>query len=117
MLRILAILFLTIVYVWGEYRIVKMVPFGDGNLKIPRRNFIFKDNSTLQVAQNTPKIVRIVINIQPKSTFDIIKEKENLYILIKPAQQEDKEPPQKPMPLDSKNTPKPSQTRKQNKRK
>ena len=34
MLRILAILFLTIVYVWGEYRIVKMVPFGDGNLKI-----------------------------------------------------------------------------------
>lgn len=142
MLRILAILFLTIVYVWGEYRIVKMVPFGDGNLKIvfdqdiaqlqwqtkelqsnksfidfeanltiPRRNFIFKDNSTLQVAQNTPKIVRIVINIQPKSTFDIIKEKENLYILIKPAQQEDKEPPQKPMPLDSKNTPKPSQTK------
>ncbi|TLD90518.1 N-acetylmuramoyl-L-alanine amidase [Helicobacter sp. MIT 03-1614] len=141
-MRILAILFLTIVYVWGEYRIVKMVPFGDGNLKIvfdqdiaqlqwqtkelqsnksfidfeanltiPRRNFIFKDNSTLQVAQNTPKIVRIVINIQPKSTFDIIKEKENLYILIKPAQQEDKEPPQKPMPLDSKNTPKPSQTK------
>ncbi len=142
MLRILAILFLTIVYVWGEYRIVKMVPFGDGNLKIvfdqdiaqlqwqtkelqnnksfidfeanltiPRRNFIFKDNSTLQVAQNTPKIVRIVINIQPKSTFDIIKEKENLYILIKPAQQEDKKPPQEPMPLDSKNTPKPSQTK------
>ena len=91
MLRILAILFLTIVYVWGEYRIVKMVPFGDGNLKIvfdqdiaqlqwqtkelqsnksfidfeanltiPRRNFIFKDNSTLQVAQNTPKIVFIL---------------------------------------------------------
>lgn len=100
---------------FGEHRIVKMVPFGDGNLKIvfaqdianlkwevkklqnnrhfvdfeanltiPKRNFIFKDNSTLQVAQNTPKIVRIVINTQPKSQYEIIKEKENLYIFIKP---------------------------------
>ncbi|MCX2716975.1 N-acetylmuramoyl-L-alanine amidase [Helicobacter sp. MIT 21-1697] len=140
MLRILAILFLTMVCMWGEHRIVKMVPFGDGNLKIvfaqdiaqlqwqvkelqdnksfvdfeanltlPRRNFIFKDNSTLQVAQNTPKIVRIVINIQPKSTFDIIKEKENLYIMIKPVQQEEKKPTPKPIPLDSKNTQNPPQ--------
>ena len=100
---------------FGEYRIVRMVPFGDGNLKIvfaqdvanlkwevkklqdnrhfvdfeanltiPKRNFIFKDNSTLQVAQNTPKIVRIVINTQPKSQYELIKEKENLYIFIKP---------------------------------
>lgn len=100
---------------FGEHRIVKMVPFGDGNLKIvftqdianlkwevkklqdnrhfvdfeanltiPKRNFIFKDNSTLQVAQNTPKIVRIVINTQPKSQYELIKEKENLYIFIKP---------------------------------
>ena len=100
---------------FGEHRIVRMVPFGDGNLKIvftqdianlkwevkklqdnrhfidfeanltiPKRNFIFKDNSTLQVAQNTPKIVRIVINTQPKSQYELIKEKENLYIFIKP---------------------------------
>ncbi|WP_295739151.1 N-acetylmuramoyl-L-alanine amidase [uncultured Helicobacter sp.] len=114
-MRILAIIALVAVCVFGEYRIVRMVPFGDGNLKIvftqdianlkwevkklqdnrhfvdfeanltiPKRNFIFKDNSTLQVAQNTPKIVRIVINTQPKSQYELIKEKENLYIFIKP---------------------------------
>ena len=114
-LRILAIIALIAVCVFGEHRIVKMVPFGDGNLKIvftqdianlkwevkklqdnrhfvdfeanltiPKRSFIFKDNSTLQVAQNTPKIVRIVINTQPKSRYELIKEKENLYIFIKP---------------------------------
>lgn len=114
-LRILAIIALVAVCVFGEYRIVRMVPFGDGNLKIvftqdianlkwevkklqdnrhfvdfeanltiPKRNFIFKDNSTLQVAQNTPKIVRIVINTQPKSQYELIKEKENLYVFIKP---------------------------------
>lgn len=114
-LRILAIIALVAVCVFGEYRIIRMVPFGDGNLKIvftqdianlkwevkklqdnrhfidfeanltiPKRNFIFKDNSTLQVAQNTPKIVRIVINTQPKSQYELIKEKENLYVFIKP---------------------------------
>ena len=114
-MRILAIIALVAVCVFGEYRIVRMVPFGDGNLKIvftqdvanlkwevkklqdnrhfvdfeanltiPKRNFIFKDNSTLQVAQNTPKIVRIVINTQPKSQYELIKEKENLYVFIKP---------------------------------
>lgn len=114
-LRILAIIAFIAVCVFGEHRIVKMVPFGEGNLKIifaqdvanlkwevkklqdnrhfvdfeanltiPKRNFIFKDNSTLQVAQNTPKIVRIVINTQPKSQYELIKEKENLYIFIKP---------------------------------
>lgn len=56
----------------------------EANLTIPRRNFIFNDNSTLQVAQNTPKIVRLVINTQPKSTYEIVKEKENLYVFIKP---------------------------------
>lgn len=115
MVRILAIVALMLAALLGEHRIVKMVPFGDGNLKIvfaqdiaslkwevkklqdnrhfidfeanltiPKRNFIFKDNSTLQVAQNTPQIVRIVINTQPKSQYEIIKEKENLYIFIKP---------------------------------
>ncbi|CAM3268141.1 N-acetylmuramoyl-L-alanine amidase [Helicobacter labetoulli] len=115
MVRILAIVALMLVALLGEHRIVKMVPFGDGNLKIvfaqdiaplkwevkklqdnrhfidfeanltiPKRNFVFKDNSTLQVAQNTPQIVRIVINTQPKSQYEIIKEKENLYIFIKP---------------------------------
>nr|WP_317403727.1 N-acetylmuramoyl-L-alanine amidase [uncultured Helicobacter sp.] len=114
MVRILAIVALMLAALLGEHRIVKMVPFGDGNLKIvfaqdiaplkwevkklqdnrhfidfeanltiPKRNFIFKDNSTLQVAQNTPQIVRIVINTQPKSQYEIIKEKENLYIFIK----------------------------------
>ncbi|WP_121726972.1 N-acetylmuramoyl-L-alanine amidase [Helicobacter labetoulli] len=114
-MRILAIVALMLVALLGEHRIVKMVPFGDGNLKIvfaqdiaplkwevkklqdnrhfidfeanltiPKRNFVFKDNSTLQVAQNTPQIVRIVINTQPKSQYEIIKEKENLYIFIKP---------------------------------
>lgn len=121
---------------FGEHRIIKMVPFGDGNLKIvftqdiahlkwevkklqdnrhfidfeanltiPKRNFIFKDNSTLQVAQNTPKIVRIVINTQPKSQYELIKEKENLYIVIKPKST----PSTTTQSLDSQNTqPKPS---------
>lgn len=126
---------------FGEYRIVKMVPFGDGNLKIvftqdiadlkwevkklqdnrhfvdfeanltiPKRNFIFKDNSTLQVAQNTPKIVRIVINTQPKSQYELIKEKENLYIFIKPKSASSTATPS----LDSKKTPpKPTPTQTQ----
>lgn len=121
---------------FGEYRIVRMVPFGDGNLKIvftqdianlkwevkklqdnrhfidfeanltiPKRNFIFKDNSTLQVAQNTPKIVRIVINTQPKSQYELIKEKENLYVFIKPKSVSSTATPS----LDSKKTqPKPT---------
>ncbi len=135
-LRILAIIALVAVCVFGEYRIVRMVPFGDGNLKIvftqdianlkwevkklqdnrhfvdfeanltiPKRNFIFKDNSTLQVAQNTPKIVRIVINTQPKSQYELIKEKENLYIFIKPKSASSTATPS----LDSKKTqPKPT---------
>lgn len=135
-LRILAIIALVAVCVFGEHRIVKMVPFGDGNLKIvftqdianlkwevkklqdnrhfvdfeanltiPKRNFIFKDNSTLQVAQNTPKIVRIVINTQPKSQYELIKEKENLYIFIKPKSASSTATPS----LDSKKTqPKPT---------
>lgn len=99
----------------GEGRIIKLVPFGEHNLKIvfdrdisalkwdsktlpdsrafvdmeadltiPRRHFIFKDNSTLQIAQNTPKIVRLVITTAPKSRFELIKEKENLYVFFKP---------------------------------
>ncbi|WP_104743337.1 N-acetylmuramoyl-L-alanine amidase family protein [Helicobacter cinaedi] len=135
-MRILAIIALVAVCVFGEYRIVRMVPFGDGNLKIvftqdianlkwevkklqdnrhfvdfeanltiPKRNFIFKDNSTLQVAQNTPKIVRIVINTQPKSQYELIKEKENLYIFIKPKSASSTATPS----LDSKKTqPKPT---------
>ena len=135
-LRILAIIALVAVCVFGEYRIVRMVPFGDGNLKIvftqdianlkwevkklqdnrhfvdfeanltiPKRNFIFKDNSTLQVAQNTPKIVRIVINTQPKSQYELIKEKENLYVFIKPKSASSTATPS----LDSKKTqPKPT---------
>ncbi|WP_334083876.1 N-acetylmuramoyl-L-alanine amidase [Helicobacter typhlonius] len=114
MLRIVASLCLIFLCLYGEHRIVRMVPFGDNNVKIvfandisdltwqvkklqenksfidfeanltiPRRNFIFKDNSALQVAQNTPKIVRVVIATQPKSTYEIAKEKENLYIFIK----------------------------------
>ncbi|WP_343353090.1 N-acetylmuramoyl-L-alanine amidase [Helicobacter mastomyrinus] len=115
MWRIAVSLCLIMICLWGEHRIVRMVPFGDGSLKIvftqdisdltwqvkklqdnksfidfeanltiPRRNFIFKDNSTLQVAQNTPQIVRIVITTQPKLTYEIVKEKENLYVFIKP---------------------------------
>ena len=80
MLRIVASLCLLFLCLWGENRIIRMVPFGDGNVKIvfaqdisdltwqiknlqgnksfidfeanltiPRRNFIFKDNSTLQM--------------------------------------------------------------------
>ena len=140
-LRILAIIAFIAVCVFGEYRIVKMVPFGDGNLKIvftqdiadlkwevkklqdnrhfvdfeanltiPKRNFIFKDNSTLQVAQNTPKIVRIVINTQPKSQYELIKEKENLYVFIKPKSASSTATPS----LDSKKTPpKPTPTQTQ----
>ncbi|BDB63874.1 N-acetylmuramoyl-L-alanine amidase [Helicobacter cinaedi] len=140
-MRILAIIALIAICVFGEYRIVKMVPFGDGNLKIvftqdiadlkwevkklqdnrhfvdfeanltiPKRNFIFKDNSTLQVAQNTPKIVRIVINTQPKSQYELIKEKENLYIFIKPKSASSTATPS----LDSKKTPpKPTPTQTQ----
>ena len=114
MLRIVASLCLIFLCLYGEHRIVRMVPFGDNNVKIvfandisdltwqvkklqenksfidfeanltiPRRNFIFKDNSASQVAQNTPKIVRVVIATQPKSTYEIAKEKENLYFFIK----------------------------------
>lgn len=103
--------------VFGEHRIIKMIPFGEQNLKIvfsgdisslqwqsksvsnnksfvdfeanltiARRNFIFKDNSTLQIAQNTPKLVRLVIATSPQSSYEIIKEKENLYIFIKPKE-------------------------------
>ncbi|WP_276890669.1 N-acetylmuramoyl-L-alanine amidase family protein [Helicobacter japonicus] len=115
MLRIVASLCLLFLCLWGENRIIRMVPFGDGNVKIvfaqdisdltwqiknlqgnksfidfeanltiPRRNFIFKDNSTLQIAQNTPQVVRAVIATNPKSTYEVVKEKENLYIFIKP---------------------------------
>lgn len=112
--RIVALLFLIMPCLWGEHRIIRMVPFGDNNLKIvfdkpitdlqwqtknlqdnkkfidfeanltiPKRNFIFKDNSTLQVAQNTPKVVRVVISPHTSSTYEILKEKENLYIQFK----------------------------------
>lgn len=112
--RIVALLFLIMLCLWGEHRIIRMVPFGDNNLKIvfdkpitdlqwqtknlqdnkkfidfeanltiPKRNFIFKDNSTLQVAQNTPKVVRVVISPHTSSTYEILKEKENLYIQFK----------------------------------
>lgn len=82
----------------------------EANLTIPKRNFIFKDNSTLQVAQNTPKIVRIVINTQPKSQYELIKEKENLYIFIKPKSVSSTATPS----LDSKKTPpKPTPTQTQ----
>lgn len=115
MLRIFICLIFGILCLCGEHRIIKMIPFGDGNVKIvfandisdiewqvknlqgnksfidfeanltiPRRNFIFKDNSTLQVAQNNPKVVRMVITTHPKSTYEIVKEKENLYVFIKP---------------------------------
>ncbi|MCH5313822.1 MAG: N-acetylmuramoyl-L-alanine amidase [Helicobacter sp.] len=115
MWRVIASLCLVFMCLWSEHRIVRMVPFGDSNVKIvfasdisdltwqvknlqdnrsfidfeanltiPRRSFIFKDNSTLQVAQNTPQVVRAVITTQPKSTYEVIKEKENLYIFIKP---------------------------------
>lgn len=115
MLRIFICLIFGILCLYGEHRIIKMIPFGDGNVKIvfandisdiewqvknlqgnksfidfeanltiPRRNFIFKDNSTLQVAQNNPKVVRMVITTHPKSTYEIVKEKENLYVFIKP---------------------------------
>lgn len=114
----MALLFLIMLCLWGEHRIIRMVPFGDNNLKIvfdkpitdlqwqtknlqdnkkfidfeanltiPKRNFIFKDNSTLQVAQNTPKVVRVVISPHTSSTYEILKEKENLYIQFKPKTQ------------------------------
>lgn len=58
----------------------------EADLTIPRRNFLFKHNLTMQVAQNTPQIVRIVLNLQPQFEFQAIKEKENLYIMFKPLQ-------------------------------
>lgn len=121
MLRALALLLLCVLCAFGEHRIIKMVPFGETNLKIvfaqpidsltwqikqmqdgrsfidfeavltiPKRQFIFKDNSIANVAQNTPTIVRAVITLQPKSRFEVAKEKENLYIFIKPKNQADK---------------------------
>ncbi len=130
--RIVALLFLIVLCLWGEHRIIRMVPFGDNNLKIvfdkpitdlqwqtkhlkdankkfidfeanltiPKRNFIFKDNSTLQVAQNTPKIVRVVISPHAHSTYEIVKEKENLYIQFKPKTQI-----QKPLVAEPSSTP------------
>lgn len=130
--RIVALLFLMVLCLWGEHRIIRMVPFGDNNLKIvfdkpitdlqwqtkhlkdankkfidfeanltiPKRNFIFKDNSTLQVAQNTPKIVRVVISPHAHSTYEIVKEKENLYIQFKPKTQT-----QKPLVAEPSSTP------------
>lgn len=119
MLRIVLFLLVAVFVAFGEHRIVKMVPFGEHNLKIvfaqpvdtlewqtktmqdgrsfvdfranltiPRRNFIFKDNSTLQIAQNTPQIVRLVFNLHENSLFELVKEKENLYIFIKPKNED-----------------------------
>lgn len=117
MSRIIWLWLCMVLCVFGEHRIIKMIPFGEQNLKIvfsgdisslqwqsksvsnnksfvdfeanltiARRNFIFKDNSTLQIAQNTPKLVRLVIATSPQSSYEIIKEKENLYIFIKPKE-------------------------------
>ena len=47
-------------------------------LVVPKKSFIFKDNSTINVAQNTPKIVRVVI--KPTKSYTIAKEAQNLYI-------------------------------------
>lgn len=115
MLRIVLFLLIAALVAFGEHRIVKMIPFGEHNLKIvftqpvdtlewqtktmqdgrsfvdfkanltiPRRSFIFKDNSTLQIAQNTPQIVRLVFNLHENSFFELTREKENLYIFIRP---------------------------------
>lgn len=47
-------------------------------LVVPKKSFIFKNNATINVAQNTPSIVRIVI--KPTKTYRLIKEAKNLYI-------------------------------------
>lgn len=47
-------------------------------LVVPKKSFIFKDNSIINVAQNTPKIVRIVI--KPTKNYRMHKEAHNLYI-------------------------------------
>lgn len=47
-------------------------------LVVGKKNFVFKDNSTTTIAQNTPQITRIVI--KPTKNYTLIKEKENLYI-------------------------------------
>ncbi|RDU59770.1 N-acetylmuramoyl-L-alanine amidase [Helicobacter marmotae] len=144
-MRIVASLCLVVLCLCAEHRIIRIVPFGDYNMKIvfandisdlkwqvktlqnnksfidfeanltlPRRNFIFKDNSTLQIAQNTPQVVRMVIVLQPQSTYEIVKEKENLYVFFKPkakAQQiqpkqpsKESKPEQAKSPKDSQNT-------------
>lgn len=121
MLRIVLLLLVSVFVAFGEHRIVKMIPFGEHNLKIifaqpvdtlewqiktiqdgrsfvdfqanltiPRRHFIFKDNSTLQIAQNTPQIVRLVFNLHENSFFELVKEKENLYVFIKPKKNDEK---------------------------
>ncbi|HIV49749.1 N-acetylmuramoyl-L-alanine amidase [uncultured Helicobacter sp.] len=47
-------------------------------LAVPKKSFAFKDNSIINVAQNTPKIVRIVL--KPTKDYRLHKEAHNLYI-------------------------------------
>lgn len=47
-------------------------------LIVPKKSFAFKDNSIINVAQNTPQIVRIVI--KPTKNYRLYKEAQNLYI-------------------------------------
>lgn len=55
----------------------------EANLTITKRNFNYKDGSIIQVAQNSPKVVRIVLNLAKNAEYKVIKEKANLYIYIK----------------------------------
>lgn len=49
-------------------------------LVVPKRSFIFKNNSTLNIAQNTKEILRLVIKPNEKYTHTLQKQEQNLYI-------------------------------------
>lgn len=49
-------------------------------LIVPKKSFAFKDNSIINVAQNTPQIVRIVI--KPTKTYRLHKDAHNLYVRL-----------------------------------
>ncbi|MGI0439550.1 N-acetylmuramoyl-L-alanine amidase family protein [Helicobacter himalayensis] len=86
-------------------------------LVVPKRSFVFRNNSIINVAQNTKEILRLVIKPNEKYTYTMQKQEQNLYIRqeladSKPAKPAKPNPPttqsEKPK-QESKPTPPPKQ--------
>lgn len=76
-------------------------------LVVPKRSFTFKNTSIINIAQNTPEVVRIVIKPSEKYSYEISKQANSLYIRQTPKDSTDSKnltkqktqisPPQKPI--------------------